>query len=188
VALIAGLGSGMGLVALVTGLHRRSIGPWRPSIVGHIAVAVDAQDLLVRVELMGDKHDPDRLRGGLLSPGDGGVAAHASLVHQVIAGRKGVSQDNASSGGMAIHAARGFGMSPRGEPPGGNVLILVTGQTEKRMAGGKPDQAEAWNGRQEQEDGNDQSPCAFGQFRYRWNFHGPPSGLFRGSLSRPWSK
>jgi len=164
-AFVAGLGPGMGLVALVAGLHDRPIGLGIRPVVGYIAVAVDAQGLLVRVELMGDKHDPDRLRGGLLSPGDGGVAAHASLVHQVIAGRKGVSQDNASSGGMAIHAARGFGMSPRGEPPGGNVLILVTGQAEKRMAGSKPDHAEAWNGRQEQEDGNDQSPCAFGQFR-----------------------
>ncbi len=78
---VAGLGTGMGLVALVTGLHRRSVGSGSPSIVGQIAVAVDAQDFLVRVEFMGDENNPDRLRGGLFSTGNGGMAAHAPLGH-----------------------------------------------------------------------------------------------------------
>ena len=181
-AFIAGLGSRVGLVALVAGLHRRSVGPRGPSIVGHIPVAVDAQDLFVRVEFMGDENNPDRFRGGLLSPGDGGMAAHAPLGHQLIAGRILPEKDIAPRV-VTVQAIHRFGMGPRREPHGGNVLILVAGQAEKRVAGGKPDQAETGSGRQEQEDGNDQSPCAFGQFRYRWNFHGLPSELFRGSSS-----
>ena len=48
---------------------------------------------------------------------------------------------------MTIQTAHRFGMGPRGKPPGGNVLILVAGQAEERVAGGEPDQAEAGNGR-----------------------------------------
>jgi hypothetical protein len=85
-AFVAGLGSGMGLVALVAGFHRRTVGPGSSFVMGHVSVAVDAQNLLVGMLLMGNPHDPQLIQAPLFLARDGGVAAHASIVHQFIAG------------------------------------------------------------------------------------------------------
>ena len=144
-AFVAGLGPGMGLVALVAGPHGRAVGSGSPFVMGQISVAVDAQHLLVGVLFVGYFDHPDLVQVHLFPARDVWMAARASLAHQVIAGRKTVGKGSASSRDVAVHTVHRSRMHPGGKPSFGNILVFVTGQAEERVAGGKPDDAEGRN-------------------------------------------
>lgn len=140
----------------------------------NVAMAIEAQDFLIRVLFMGNFDNPHLIQVHLLSPLEVLMTAHTSLVHQVIAGRE-FAGNQVAGVGMTVRTGNARRMNSGGKPPLGNILILMTAHAEKGMAGGETNQAEAWNGRQDQEDRNDQSPLAPGQFGYRWDFHDQPS-------------
>lgn len=85
-ALIAGLGARMSLVAMVTSFHARPIRSRREQIVFNVAMAIDADSFFFGMNLMGNLHNPDILQVCLFSPGEGRMAAETVLVHQVITG------------------------------------------------------------------------------------------------------
>jgi hypothetical protein len=130
--------------------------------MGQISVAVDTQHLLVGVLLVGDFDHPDFVQVHLFPPGDVLMAAPASLVHQVIAGGKTVRKGVAPFRKVAVHAIHRSRVHPGRKPPFGNILVLMAAQAEVGVAGGKPDDGEGRNRRQDQKDGNDKGPCALG--------------------------
>ena len=133
---IAGLGARMGQVALVTSFHARPVRARREGIVFNVAVALDAERLLLRVKLVGDFHDPDVLRVHLLPPGDGGVAAETVIGHHVITGKE-LPGDDLSGPRMAIHTGHRCRMAAGGEPHLRSLLIAMTAETEKGVTRGE---------------------------------------------------
>ncbi len=162
-AFITGLAAGMGLMAIITGFHPRTVRPGGGSIVVDVAVAIDAQGLFFRVQLMGDKDNPYGLAVGLFSVGNRGVTAEAVVIHQLIAGGKSPGNDLAPVRGVTIYAGCSGRMYPRGKPHFLGILILMTGHAEKGIGGRKTNNSQAANGRNNQEDYDDQRPGAFGK-------------------------
>ena len=161
-AFITSLRARMGLMALIAGLHGGAVGPGRTLIMFNVAMAIDAEAPFSAWSLW-EKYSPDSLRAGLFPSGDGGMAARAVLVHQLIAGRK-LAGNQLSRGGMTFHTGHRCRMAAGGEPHLRNFLVVMTAQAEKGVAGGKANQAQSRDGRQDQQDRNDQRPGALGQF------------------------
>ena len=139
-AFITSLCAWMGLMALIASLHGGAVGPGRTLIMDDVAMAIDAERPFLHMEFVGYKYSSDRLRAGLFPSRDGGMAARAVLVHQLIAGRK-LAGNQLSRGGVTFDTGNGGRVGTGGEPHFRNFLVLMTAQAEKGVAGGKPNQA-----------------------------------------------
>lgn len=139
-AFITSLRARMGLMALIARLHGGAVGPGRTLIMFNVAMTIDAERPFLHMEFVGYKYSSDSLRAGLFPSGEGGMAARAVLVHQLIAGRK-LAGNQLSRGGVTFDTGNGRRVGTGGEPHLRNFLVLMTAQAEKGVAGGKPNQA-----------------------------------------------
>ena len=180
-AFVAGLGPGMGLVALVTSFHAWPVRSRRKGIVLDVAMAIDADSFFLGMKFMGNLHNPHILQVCLFSPGNSRMAAQTTLVHQVITGRKLEGKDP-SGFRVAIHTSHRCRMAAGGKPHLPGILILMTAQADKGVTRGEAHQPQTGDGRQDDENGDDQCPGTFGQFGKRRYFHNQPLDPLRFSV------
>lgn len=159
--LIAGLGAGMSLVAVIASFHLRAVRAGGKGIMLDVAMAIDAQDLFLSMQLMRDLHYPHVLQVGLFSLRDRLVAPEAVVIHQVVTRRELVG-DNLPGIGMAIRAGNRCRVHAGGEPLFWWILMAVAAQTENRVGRGKSDQPQARDSCQDQKECNDKRPGALG--------------------------
>jgi len=159
----------------------------RAFIVLQVAMAVGAPSPFFGMEFMGYKYNPDSLEGILFPSRDRRMATDTGPVHEFIVGRK-PAGDEISRNGVTIRAGDGGRVDPGREPHLGQFLVAMAAQAEKRMPGGKPNQAKSGNGRQDEQTDDNQHRGSFGQLGNLdfWNFrnlHNPPSDSFEFFLS-----
>ena len=114
-ALVAGLGARMSLVAMVTRFHGGTAGPRGQRVVFDIAVAIGAQGVFLRMEFVGNENDAYALQVRLLAAGEGRMTPQAVLIHQRMTGRKFPGNEFPRTG-MTIRTGDGSRMDPGGKP------------------------------------------------------------------------
>jgi hypothetical protein len=161
-AFITSLRAWMGLMALVACLHGRPVGLGGASIVLQVPMAVGASSPFLGMEFVGYEYNPDSLEGILFPSRYRRMATDASPVHEIIAGRK-LAGDEISRIGVTIRTGDGGRVDPGGKPHPRQFLVAMAAQAEKRVPGGKPNQAQCGNSRQDEQTGDNQRGGSFGQ-------------------------